>query len=76
MRKKFNEKQKLYKYIPSFIKKEILNLVNNYFQFYPLKSRKASRLKFIKDYYLYCDHRFFNVNQLEKFNQWIEFKNK
>ena len=26
MRKKFNEKQKLYKYIPSFIKKEILNL--------------------------------------------------
>ena len=59
-----------------FRKKEILNLVNNYFQIYPLRSCKAARLNLINTYYLYCDHRFFNVNQLEKFYQWIEFKNK
>ena len=59
-----------------FRKKEILNLVNNYFQFYPLRSCKAARLNLINTYYLYCDHRFLNVNKLEKFNQWIEFKNQ
>ena len=59
-----------------FRKKEILNLVNNYFKIYPLRSCKAARLNLINTYYLYCDHRFLNVNQLEKFNQWIEFKNQ
>jgi hypothetical protein len=32
-------------------KQEILNLVENYFNLYPLKSSKASRLDLIKDFY-------------------------
>jgi hypothetical protein len=59
-----------------FRKKEILNLVNNYFQIYPLKSCKAAKLNLINTFYLCSDHRFLNINRLDKFNEWINFKNQ
>ncbi len=57
-------------------KQEVLNLVNNYFKISPLKSCKAARLNLINTFYLCCAHRFLNVNRLDKFNEWINFKNE
>jgi hypothetical protein len=50
-------------------KKEILDLVDNYLKRYPLKSGKAERLNLIKDFYNLSEHRFLNVNKIDKFNQ-------
>lgn len=55
-------------------KKEILDLVDNYFVNYPLKSSKAYKLNLIKDFYLYKDYK--NLNEPDKFYKWINFKNK
>jgi hypothetical protein len=30
----------------------------------------------IKEFYLLSDHRILNLNELDKFNQWVIFKNK
>jgi hypothetical protein len=30
----------------------------------------------IKDFYHLSEHRFLNVKKIEKFNQWIRFKDK
>ena len=58
-------------------KNEILNLVDDYFQKYPLKSRgKLHRFNLIKTFYELKDHRHLNIKQVDKFNQWIIFKNK
>ena len=57
-------------------KKEILDLVDNYFKKYPLKSGKAERMNLIKEFYHLREHRFLNVNKVDEFNQWIRFKNK
>lgn len=50
-------------------KKEILNLIDNYFKKYPLKSSKRWKLNLINDFYLY-------KNQEGKKKEWIELKNK
>ena len=50
-------------------KKEIINLIDNYFKKYPLKSSKRLKLNLINDFYLY-------KNQEEKKKEWIELKNK
>ena len=50
-------------------KKEILKLVDVYFQKFPLKSSKASRVKLIKEFYLLSEYRDLNVNEMDKFNQ-------
>ena len=76
MRKKFNEKQKLYKYIPSFIKKEILNLRDVYFKDFPLKSSKAYKLNLIEEFYQLNHYNTLDVKNMDKFNQWLHFKNK
>jgi len=62
-------------------KKEILKLVDNYFNKYPLRSSKAEKLGLIKDFYQlgsYPKRLNFESNHsnLKKFNEWIIFKNK
>lgn len=59
-----------------FRKKEVLNLVDDYFKKYPLKSGKVHRLNLIKNFYLCRDHGYLDVNRLDKFNEWIKFKNQ
>lgn len=59
-----------------FKKKEVLNLVYVYFQICPLKSSKALKINLIKDFYLLEPYRNLDVNKIDKFNQWIQFKNK
>jgi len=55
-------------------KKDILNLVDNYFNNYPLRSNKAFKVKMIKDFYLYKNN--INSNIISEYNLWIDFKNK
>jgi len=50
-------------------KKEILNLVDDYFKKYPLKSGKVKRFNLIKDLYQLIEHRNLNVKNIENFNQ-------
>jgi hypothetical protein len=50
-----------------FRKNEILDLVDNYFSKYPLRSNKAHKLKIIKDFYLYKDYK--ELNQPDKFKK-------
>ena len=57
-------------------KEEILNLVDNYFNNYPLKSGKVYKLNLIKNFYNCKDYRYLEINQLDKFNEWIKFKNQ
>jgi hypothetical protein len=58
-------------------KNEILKLLDNYFKFNPLKSFKgAKKLNLIKDFYLLKDYKSLNINNLEKFNEWILLKKK
>lgn len=62
-------------------KKEILELVDNYFNKYPLKSAKAAKINLIKDFYqletypktLDFDPTHYNI---KRFKDWIIFKNK
>ena len=57
-------KKEAFKYM-IYRKKEILNLVDDYFKKYPLKSGKADKIPFIKDFYLLRAHpkgRNFNVS--------------
>lgn len=57
-------------------KKEILDLIDNYFQKYPLRSSKIHKLNLVKDFYLYKDYRNLNTDNPHKFNEWIKFKYK
>lgn len=56
-------------------KQEILKLVDVYFKNFPLNSSKASKINLIKDFYLLEHYRKLNVKNIDKFNQWIQFKN-
>lgn len=58
-------------------KKEILDLVDNYFIKYPLKSSKAYKLNLIKDFYeAPWSSSVGGDYQPDKFSKWINFKNK
>ena len=58
-------------------KKDILLLVDNYFNKYPLKSAKSYKLNLIKDFYLHIENKNLQApHQIDKFNEWIKFKNK
>ena len=59
-----------------FRKIEVLNLVDVYFKNFPLKSSKAIKINLIKDYYLLKEHSHLNVKKIDKYNQWVIFKNK
>ena len=52
-----------------FKKIEVLKLVDDYFVNYPLRSSKAKRINCIKDFYHLREHRYLDVNKIEKFNQ-------
>ena len=70
-----SSKGEVFKYT-IFRKNEVLNLVDDYLKKYPLKSGKTERINLIKDFYHLSEHRFLNVNKIDKFNQWISFKDK
>jgi len=57
-----------------FRKKELFNLIDNYFSKYPLKTKKANRLYLIKEFYLVRINK--NNQDISKFKNWILFKNK
>jgi hypothetical protein len=62
-----------FKYIV-YRKNELFNLIDNYFNKYPLKTKKSSRLKLIKQFYLMRVSK--NNKDIEKLNQWVLFKDK
>jgi hypothetical protein len=55
-------------------KNELINLIDNYFYLYPLRSEKNKRLLLIKDFYLLRIDR--ESKDIIKLNRWLEFKNK
>ena len=57
-------------------KDEILKLVEVYFKENSLKSSKASKINLIKEFYTLREYRHLNVNEINKFNEWVIFKNK
>ena len=62
-----------FKYIV-YRKKELFNLVDNYFDKYPLKTKKSSRVNLIKEFYLLRVYS--NSKNISEFNEWISFKDK
>lgn len=66
-------KVEAFKYIV-YRKKELFNLVDNYFDKYPLKTKKCSRVNLIKEFYLL--RIYINSKDISKFNEWISFKDK
>jgi len=62
-----------FKYI-IYRKKELFNLVDNYFDKYPLRTKKCARINLIKEFYLLRIYS--NSKDISKFNQWISFKDK
>jgi len=66
-------KVEAFKYIV-YRKNELFNLIDNYFNKYPLKTKKSSRLKLIKQFYLVRVSK--NNKDIEKLNEWVIFKDK
>ena len=62
-----------FKYI-IYRKSELFNLIDNYFNKYPLKTKKMNRVLLIKNFYQLRIYR--NNDDIIKFNEWIIFKNK
>jgi hypothetical protein len=62
-----------FKYV-IYRKDELLNLIDNYFSKYPLKTEKIKRVNLIKQFYLV---RLSKKNKdVVKFNEWVKFKDK
>jgi len=62
-----------FKYI-IYRKLELFNLIDNYFNNYPLKSEKMKRLNLIKQFY---ESKVNKKNQdIYKLNKWVIFKDK
>ena len=66
-------KVEAFKYIV-YRKNELFNLIDNYFDKYPLRTKKASRVKLIKQFYLV--HISKNNKDIEKLKNWVLFKDK
>lgn len=66
-------KVEAFKYIV-YRKNELYNLIDNYFNKYPLRTKKCSRLKLIKQFYLVRVSK--NNKDIEKLNKWVLFKDK
>jgi len=62
-----------FKYIV-YRKKELFNLIDNYFVKYPLKTKKLSRLHLIKEFYLKRINS--NNRDINKLNNWVLFKDR
>lgn len=66
-------KLEAFKYIV-YRKLELFNLIDNYFSKYPLKTAKIHRLNLVKDFY--CLRLYRKSEDINKFNEWIKFKDK
>lgn len=62
-----------FKYV-IYRKAELFNLIENYFTNYPLKTTKMKRVNLIKDFYLLRIDR--KSLDIQKFNEWVKFKDK
>lgn len=62
-----------FKYIV-YRKSELFNLIDSYFNHYPLKTEKMKRVNLIKDFFLFRIDR--NSKDIVKFNEWVKFKDK
>lgn len=62
-----------FKYI-IYRKLELFNLIDNYFSKYPLKTKKLNRFNLIKEFYRLRVYR--KSQDINKFNEWITFKDK
>jgi hypothetical protein len=60
-----NARGEAFKYI-IYRKKEIFNIIDNYFNIYPLKTLKSNRLKLIKEFYVVRTYK--NINLVLKLN--------
>ena len=67
-----NDRGEAFKYI-IYRKKEIFNMIDNYFNKYPLRTLKSNRLKLIKEYYVV---RTYKDTDILKLNEWVTFKDK
>ena len=68
-----NPKVEVFKYI-MYRKNQLFKLVDNYFDKYPLRTKKSSRVNLIKEFFEV--HDYINSRDISKFNQWISFKDK
>lgn len=55
-------------------KLEIFNLIDNYFNKYPLRSSKIKKLNLIRQFYLLRPFR--NSTDIIELNKWLDYKNK
>ena len=62
-----------FKYIV-YRKKELFNLLDNYFTRYGLKSMKNNRINLIKQFYLLRIYK--DSKDINKLNEWLSFKDK
>lgn len=62
-----------FKYIV-YRKLELFNLIDNYFNIYPLKTKKMNRINLIKEFYLLRIPK--KNKDINKLNDWITFKDK
>ena len=62
-----------FKYIV-YRKLELFNLIDNYFNKYPLKTKKMNRINLIKQFYIL--RVYIKSKDINEFNEWIIFKDK
>ena len=55
-------------------KAELFYLIDNYFINYPLKTEKMKRINLVKDFYFF--RLYINSLDIQKFNEWVKFKDK
>ena len=68
-----NQKGDAFKYI-IYRKKELFNMVDNYFYLYPLRTMKKNRINLIKEFY---EARLgINSTDLELLNKWVLFNDR
>ena len=68
-----NSKTEAFNYI-IYRKVELFNLIDNYFNKYPLRTKKLNRIELIKEFYLKIISR--NNKDINKLNEWVKFKDK
>ena len=66
-------KVEAFKYV-IYRKTELFNLINNYFNKYPLRTEKMKRVNLIKQFYLVRLNK--KENDVVKINEWVIFKDK
>jgi len=66
-----SSKREAFKYI-IYRKTELLNLIDNYFSKYPLKTEKMKRVNLIKQFFLLSKKN----KDVVKLNEWVKFKDK